>query len=93
MPGGKGDLGVIPAYHLADAALMFACQGLEQGESHGSVNLPEPRNILCQLIILYEPSVFRLIASDDAKVTFEQEFRPPSGFLPALIAPAFFLND
>jgi hypothetical protein len=52
---------VILAYHLAYAAFVFTSQCFEQGYPHDAVQVPQPGDVLRQLVVLHKPSIFRLI--------------------------------
>lgn len=88
-----GDRGVILAYHLAHAAFVFTRQCFEQGHSHDAVEVPQPGDVLCQLVVLDKPSIFCLIPTDDTVVTVKHEFSSSSRFPSALVEHAFLLND
>jgi hypothetical protein len=57
------------------------------------VDLPQPGDVLSQLVVLNESSILRLVAADDAVVTVENEFPSPTRLSSCLVERTFLLND
>lgn len=93
VPVWGGNRGVIFAYHLTHAAFVLTCQCFEQGYSHDAVQVPQPGDILRQLVVLDKSSIFRLIATDNTVITVEHEFSSLPGFPSTFVESTFLLND
>ncbi len=79
--------------HFADTPLVLECQGFEKRCSHDPVQFPQPGDILCQLVVLDKPAIFRLVASYDREVVIAHQFLAMMGFALTPVESAFVLDD
>ena len=85
--------GFVLPRHLGDGRPVFACEGFEQRCLRYPMQLVKPANILSQEVVLYYPSVLRLILAQNAVVTLPCHLGPLCWFTSLHVKCTFLFND
>src|SRR5256885_14086638 len=83
---------VLPC-HLCDGRPVFACECFEQRCLRYPMQLVKPANIMSQEVVLYYPSVLRLILAQNAVVTLPYHLGPLCWFTSLHVKCTFLFND